>query len=319
MTENRPERKKPDVLAMIKKAAADTTEVLSSHILAPVVPGSKVRVRINGLVHELIPDDRQFEGWAVLQATGVKSASIIAPASAAQVKAYFELLPRFQLIALMDRDNSWWGIPSQTSDSRMQIFGAVRIRLPQRLSSFETINTRFDGSSFWFEDVARRRNPVIARQLREALANEIFPEDLQVPGVVPQERCAYTMMFFAMHPELIDSHQPEPVPQADEVKVPQNESPGAPTFDYQEWWSSLLAVRLNRAVTHAGARLDTYWRDSQGVVTVRMVVDKDLHVVQVQSRDLSVISSGICLSGMDSTFDLASLVGVLRVHKDMNR
>lgn len=319
MTENKPERKKPDVLAMIKKAAADTSEVLSSHILAPVVPGSKVRVRINGLVHELTPNDRQFEGWAILQATGLRTAAIVGPASAAQVRAYFELLPRFQLIALMEKDNSWWGIPAQTADTRMQIFGAVRIRLPQRLSSFETINARFDGSSFWFEDVARRRNPVIARQLREALAKEIFPEDLKVSEVVPQERCAYTMMFFAMHPDLIDSPEPDPVPQSDEAEAPPNETAVAPTFDYQEWWSSLLAVRLNRAVTHAGARLDTYWRDTHGVVTVRMIVDKDLHVVQVQSRDLSVISSGICLSGMDSTFDLASLVGVLRVHKDLNR
>lgn len=318
MTEQRPERKKPDVLAMIKKAAADTTEVLSSQILAPVVPGAKVRVRIKGLVHELTPNDRQYEGWAILRATGLKTASIIGPASAAQVRAYCDLLPRFQLIALMEKDDSWWGIPAQTSDARMQIFGAVRIRLAQKLSSFQTINARFDGTTFWFEDVARRRNPVIARRLREALSNEIFPEDLQVAEVIPQERCAYTMMFFAMHPELIDSPEPDGGSEAAE-DVAEAQKPVASTFDYQSWWTNLLAVRLNQAVRHAGARLDTYWRDAHGVVTVRMVVDNELHVVQVQSRDLSVISSGICLSGMDSAFDLASLVGVLRVHKDLNR
>lgn len=320
MTDQKPERKKPDVLSLIKKAAADEKKVLSSPILAPVVPGTKVRVRINGLIHELEPNDRQFEGWAILQATGLRTAAIVQPASPQQIKKYLELLPRFQLVAITERDDTWWGIPAQLSDSRMQIFGAVRIRLAQRVSSFETINTRFDGTNFWFEEPARRRNPVVARRLRDALAQDVFPEDLQIPELVPQERAAYSMLFFALHPELIDA------PPAIDVQDEENDSveppppePVTPTFDYKEWWTSLLSIKLHRALDHAGARLDTYWRDTDGIVTVRMVVDDQLHVVQLRNKDLTVLSSGICLSGRDADFDLASLVGVLREHSSGGR
>ena len=39
--------------------------------------------------------------------------------------------------------------------------------------------------------------------------------------------------------------------------------------------------------------------------------DGELHSSAIDKQDLTVISSGICLSGMDRDFDLQSLVGVM--------
>ena len=314
MTGKEPGRKKPDVLAMIKKAVADTDVVLARRILAPVISGSKVRVKITELIHELEVDDSQYEGWAVLKATDLHRATVIEPASAAQVKAYLSLLPRFHLISLLEQESHWWGIPAQTSDSRLQISAAVPIHLCQRVGSFQTIAARFDGTTFWFEEVSRRRNPVIARKLRDALAAGILPEDLKLAEIVPQERAAYAMVFFATHPELIDQPTPPVVPDDANSEQDNLREPHEQTFDYRMWWSGMRASRLSAAIEHAGARLDAYWTGDNDTTTVRMLIDGEAHVVTV-SKTLTVRSAGICLSGLDSDFDLTSLVGVLREHK----
>ncbi len=307
---NKPGRKRPDVRSMIKKVAEETREALSSKILAPVVPGAKVRVRISSIVYEMQPDDSTFEGWAVLQASGAGQAVILGTASPAQIKMYLELLPRFQLVTLLERDGSWWGIPAQTSDRRVQVSGPVRMRLANRVSSFETVDCRFDGTAFWFEEIARRRNPVIARRLRDALADDVLPDDLQVLEMVPQERVAYSLVFFSKHPELLVQEPSSRTEARSETK--HEEDYGG--FDYQKWLQDLSIARLTVAVEHAGGRLDGYWKGETGTVTVRMLVDDKPHVVTVRNKDMTVLSSGICLSGQDEKFDLSSLVGVLREH-----
>lgn len=306
-------RKKIDVRSMIQKAAADTREVMESTIMAPLIPGAKVRVRINGIVCELKPDDQRFAGWALMKPNENGTAQVIGPAPLAQVKQFQSMLPRFHLVMVMEAQGSWWAVAANSSDARMQISGAVQVCLADRISSFDTVWARFDGASFWFEELARRRNPVVARKLRESLAQEVFPEDLVCPEMTPQERFAYAIVFYEQRPELLAMSQPTP------GSAPNSKSarPVLPTFNYEEWFATTEAGRLQRAVQHAGARLDAYWRDggTPEAVTVRMMVDGETHVVTVNSGNFGVISSGICLSGRDHEFDLASLVSVFRQHR----
>jgi len=210
MTEDKPAKKaRPDVRAMIKKAAQQTRDVFETIIMAPVVPGGLVRVRINGIVSEFEVDDAAFLGWGLLKPEAPGKAKLIGEASPAQVKAYMDLLPRFQVTMLKELQGTWWALPAQGSENRLSSSQAVPIRLAARIMSFDTAAVRFDGASFWFESIARRRNPAVARTLRDQLAKEVFPEDVECPEVTPQERLAYSFMFYDLHPDLIEQDLPE--------------------------------------------------------------------------------------------------------------
>jgi hypothetical protein len=69
--------------------------------------------------------------------------------------------------------------------------------------------------------------------------------------------------------------------------------------------------RLQTALEHAGARL-TGFSEVQDVYRVSYVVDGRRHTSVVRKDNLAIASAGICLSGEDHKFDLASLVSVLR-------
>ncbi len=273
-----------DPLAMINKLALEEERVLSRSFVAPVVPGGQVSVQIGGIAYNMTLTDPSFEGWAVLKSSG-KSATVCGAPTLEQIKEYLHFLPRFRIVLLDEFDNRWWGLQASTADSRAQIAGPIPIRFVQRVGTFETICARFDGAAFWYESTDRRRDPSIARSLRQSLQEDVEPEKLRVLGAVPQERVAYRMLWLKKHPELGGLIR----------RAPQTD-----------------AQRIEDALTYAGAQLDGFW--SQGIdrVSVRYIVDGAVHVSEIRPSDLGVISAGICLSGQDQNFDLTSLVGVMR-------
>lgn len=308
-------RKKPDVRSMIKRSAASTRDALKGAILAPVIPQVLVRVKVDGIVCELKVDNEDgFLGWALLEVTEPGRARIVEAAAPAQVKAYLNLLPRVQLVLLNEKRGMWWAVPAQASDQRFKVSGPVPVQLCTRAGSFDTVNARFDGAAFWYDDVVRNRNPVVARRLRDALSEDVFPEDLHCKEMTSQEALAYCLVFFDKHRDLL-----EPVSRDGDgnLEEPGSEpQPVTPTFDYWEWFHTLKHVRLTKALAHAGARLDSYWGDGgSDVLSVRFIIDGDTHVASLNMKDFTVLSAGVCLSGMDSDFDLTSLVGVLRERK----
>ncbi len=69
--------------------------------------------------------------------------------------------------------------------------------------------------------------------------------------------------------------------------------------------------RIREALEHGGAELREMARRG-GEIRVTYEVDGRRHVSLVHGSDMTVQSAGVCLSGGDRAFDLASLVGVLR-------
>ena len=321
MSEEKPTKKtRPDVRALIKKAAQDTREVFNTVIMAPVVPGCRVRVRINGIVSEFELDDQEFIGWGLLKPESPGKARLIEEASPAQIKAYMDLLPKFQMVMLKELEGMWWALAAQGSEDRIPIELPVPIRMAARVMSFDTATVRFDGASFWFESIARRRNPAVARNLREQLAKEVFPDDVKCLEMTPQERLAYAFMFYDLHPDLIEREAPpalsEETPADTEIEN---------SFDYDKWLKDFKTMRavleqdnelgkIKHSLRHAGAQFHSYWRSNpkDREVNVKIVVDGFEHVARVHTHDLTVVNAGICLSGYDQNFDLTSLVGVLR-------
>jgi hypothetical protein len=143
------------------------------------------------------------------------------------------------------------------------------------------IQTRFDGSQFWYTGSHPRWDPATAAYQRQALDQMMHPEKLNRPGLTAEERAAYATNYWPRY-------------EASE-----------------EGRRSREEQRLRGALEYAGAELKGYV-ERHDVYTVTYEVDGQRHVSAVSKKDLSVQVAGICLSGEDANFDLQSLVGVIR-------
>jgi hypothetical protein len=146
---------------------------------------------------------------------------------------------------------------------------------------FDTVLARFDGSRFWFDQIDPAGDPSIAAYLRESIVAMVDPRRIDRRGLTPEQRLAYA----ANHAERLRA-------QLANTRA---------TGEY----------RLRQAVEHAGAKLRDF-SEVRDVYRVSYVVDGHRHTSVIRKNDLSVQSAGICLSGEDMKFDLASLVSILR-------
>jgi hypothetical protein len=252
-------------------------------LIAPLVEHGQVRVRIAGVICRLHVSGRPAEGWLLLKASSSSQAEVLREASLAETERYLALFPVVRLI-LLRREKDWLATPASFGDRRIRIDGPVPLRLAGvELAPFETVIARFDGASFWYERRDPARNPAIAGYLRGQLAqrgaNGLPPEagELHKLGLSREEREAYALV----------------------------------RRDLAETLRDPTERRLDEALAHAGAAL-TSFSTRDGLYTVRYQVDGDEHVSTVDPSDLTVTSAGICLSGQDRRFDLASLVSVLQ-------
>ena len=268
-----------DPMALVSKFAEREKQLASGTFLAPVTANGAVRVRLDGIAYDMKVRN-PVEGWAILRMTQPGKAEIIEQAPPTMIAKYLRLFPRVRLVLLEQFEERWWAIAASVAGTPITIEGPVPVQLMTALSSFDTIYSRFDGAVFWLETIDRRRDPRVARKLREALAKDTDPDDLRCPGIVPQERLAYSMLWLRRHKD-------ERLAKDDRT-------------------------RISEALSHAGATLDSFWTDRSGATAVRFVMDGRSHVVQIDRDTLGAISAGICLSGGDRAFDLTSLVGVLR-------
>ncbi|HEY9786697.1 MAG TPA: hypothetical protein V6D17_14945 [Candidatus Obscuribacterales bacterium] len=273
----------PDPLSLINKFAERERELSESHVLAPVVAGGRVRVRVGGIIYELALNDTKYDGWAILKVVDPGKAVILGEPSPKQISQYLKLFPRLRFVLIDRFKDDWWGLLASTGERNIVIEGAVPLRLVDRGMRFATVNVRCDGSQFWYEDHDRRHNPAIASYLRKSLEEEVPPHEIRFAGMVPAEKLAYKMLYLNLHPEY-------------RITAP----PGS------------LDERIREALTHADAQLDSFWNVGADRVTIRFQINGITHTCQVREADLTVMSAGICLSGRDQDFDLASLVGVLR-------
>ncbi len=279
-----------DPLSLIKKFASDEKNLSSDLFLSPYIPGGNISVRIKGVIYQLAVVNsgplRNQSGFGLFKIIEPGKASCVELAKRNQIESYLKLLPRVNMVLVGEFQKHWWSVQSNTSDNRFQFKEPVPIRLPERTAAFQPIHARFDGSSFWYHGDNRRRDPAIARQLRAALDSDVPPEAVRVAGATPSEIFAYKILYFDKHPTALHDQQRK------------NRTDGE---------------RLRDALAHAGARLDGYWNSGQdGYVTVRYIVEGHTHTSEIRIDDLSVVSSGICLSGRDNDFDLTSLVGVMQ-------
>jgi hypothetical protein len=274
----------PDVRKLLAKLSAEEERFRAARFVAPCVRGGRLRARVAGLVCTFTPEPRDFQGWGIFQPTGGKVAEVVEEADLPLVARYLGGLPRLRLwLAEPLEGQTWLAYPASEGDARQRLGGArpLLVRLVTEGTAFEPVVARGDGRAWWFEEVDRRADPRFATGLREALQEVIAPEQLRLKGLTPEMRAAYdlaaqrAMAFRAQFQERRDQR------------------------------------RLRGALELAGGELREF-RDRGDFWQVEWTTcDGQRHTSAIGKRDLTVISSGICLSGHDRDFDLQSLVGVM--------
>jgi hypothetical protein len=269
----------------LNRLAAIEERALASEFLAPVVRGDVVQVRIAGVICRFKLESADFEGWGVFRPATAATAQFVRPARLLERKQYLDLLPLVRMIACRRDDDGWKAIPAHQADTRFQFEGLVAVRLVEEAQLFDVLRVRFDGTHCWFEGPDPSRDPATAAYLRAALERGDEPDRLVRAGVTAEERTAYGLNYW---PKVLAEEQVH---------------------------RDRIEERLRAALAHAGADLRDYL-ERDDVYRVAYTVDGRRHVSVVRKNDLAVQVAGICLSGEDRHFDLASLVGVLREAQD---
>jgi hypothetical protein len=273
-------RHRQNILRTLNRLAAVEAAFLRREFLAPICHGVAVRVRIDGVICSMHVSPANFHGWAVLQPTSHASARIVRSATMAERQKYLALFPPVRLVIARRNNHSVEALPAD-GEHRFAIDGAVPLWLAQDAELFDVVVARFDGQSFWFDELDPTADPAGATYLRESLGRMVVPSEVERPRLTAAQRDAYA--------------------QAHAARVVRTEVDRHAQAEH----------RLRTALAHAGADLRDF-ADAGDGYRVRYVVDGQQHLSIVRKNDLTVHAAGICLSGRDRDFDLQSLVGVLR-------
>lgn len=266
---------------LFKKTKETEESIRRKKFIAPVVKGGRVTTSIDGLVYEFRINDPAFEGWAVLKPTSPTEARIEGDPRRNNIRKYLSCFPALDLILIMrmGETGSYLAYPAHGEDylKRFGVGKEVYVHLVEDGDAFRWVKAAFDGSNFWFISGHRGRSRQVAGYLKESLNELVDPVDLRFPDLRPEEKAAYDIAI----------------------------------EDLMEKGKSDTERRLERALGFAGARLLSY-TETDDIYRVRWTADDREHISAIKKEDLSVLSSGICLSGQDEDFDLTSLVGVMK-------
>lgn len=265
---------------LLEKLAKAEQNLVGTHFLAPRPLGARVRLRVCGLVKTFVTEPVDFEGWGVFRIAQPQAATLVKSATRVNVAKYLQQLSVFRLYLVRPlQGRTWLAYPTDSGSfsDRLGPARPVEVHLVSQARAFERARCRWDGANFWFESVDRRSDPTIPRRLAEALKSFVAPDALRIPGITPELRKAYSLIF----------------DNSEELRVRCSEG------------------RLRRAIEMGGGRLESFTDGGDFWTTHWTTQYGERHTSAVRKSDLTVLSAGICLSGEDEKFDLHSLVGVV--------
>lgn len=286
-----------DLQDLLNELADQEEKLGNQEFLAPCVSGGKVQTTIAKMVYTFTPHPTDFEGWGIFLSRDSKVAEVIDEPTLPQISEYLRLFPPLRVhLAYPLQGQTWLGYPLNESDMQ-QRFGPAKpvvVHLVSEGRPFERAIARFDGGQYWFEEIDRRGDLQQVEQLREALQAETTPEEVQLAGLTPEMRMMYGLAWQQTPTGQAVLRQSIPRPQPRNrrsLNDPQN--------------------RLHRALAEGGGQLRDFSDRGDYWLVEWTTADGQSHTSAIQKADLTVMSSGICLSGRDRDFDLHSLVGVI--------
>jgi hypothetical protein len=201
---------------------------------------------------------------------------------------------------------TWLAYPANEGDMR-QRWGVVRpvaVHLVTEGTAFEQVIARCTGGTWWFDEVDRRSDPLVAEQLREALRAVTPSEGVRFKGITPEMRAVYDLAA-QQDEHFLERRRAV----AERAWRDDQQQRGSDTRTCQR--SAGDEARLRRALHTGGGELHDYSDRGEYWLVEWMTRNGERHTSAIAKGDLTVVSSGVCLSNRDRDFDLQSLVGVI--------
>lgn len=273
-----------DIRQLLNQIAAEENQIFNTQFLAPCPTGGLIRTKVTGIIYTFTPKPRNFEGWGIFQPLNNKQAKVIQEADLSQITEYLQHFKLVRLfLAQVLQGQTWLAYPVNESDRRQRT-GTVKpvpVHLVSDGSTFDTIIARWDGKNYWFEDIDRRADIAAAEQLKTALKQVTPPPEVRFKGITPEMRIVYELV-------------------------------AQKTLAFAEQCQQKRDEKLLRQALKIGGGTLQDFRDRKDFWLVEWTTSTgELHSSAISKHDLTVISAGICLSGLDYHFDLQSLVGVV--------
>lgn len=266
--------------SLIAMLAREEAALGGQEFLAPLTERGRARFRVHGLVCELsIGNSRP--GWWLCRARNARQADIVGEALPWQRGEYLALWPQLRLVLLEPLANSdWLALPYNASDAK-QRFGMAGPLVVRLVEGGQPFE-RVVGrveGSTVWYDAPDFRGDVQTAELLRAALEQ--NRDIQVlTGLGEGERAGYMLLANRNVERRTDKHLRAAL------------AIGGATLVGYEIAGSMLRV--------------TWEHDGRRSITLL-------------TPELTVVSAGVCLSGHDQHFDLASIVGVVREAPDFAR
>lgn len=315
----RPAAQPVDPRALIARLSQESRQLLEREIIAPLLPGGRIRTRVSGLIYEFKVNQR-FVGWGRFRPLNEHEAEPLGEALPWERGGYLELLPLLRVILLWPDTSArypgtWLALPYNESDARQRFgFGMEPLRVflcdpTAGAERFERVLTRVDGRTLWFESTDVLADPTHAEWLRTASAQT--DSDGHLPGLAASERQA--LLFWRLRE--LELSLDESARLSEQARRQSSREQRAWLGKQAQQLS--LENRLRHALAKADATLHSFSEvtGTDGALS-QLIVEwseqgQTYRYRSVLDAHLTVVSSGICLSGRDRDFDLTSLVSVM--------
>lgn len=270
-----------DIRKLFQNLKQAESTFFATTFLAPALKSARVQTRVAGILYTFRIVNAVVEGWGLFRPLSYKEAEFVQEAERENIERYFKMLPPLRVILAEQKENHWFACPVNFADAQRRL-GITQVFLPMYfvhgMEQFEQAVARYDGAQLWFEDANMRRDLGVAAALREALQRKEKPEKVRIMTLTPEERTAYRLSYEALE-------------KAEQLST---------------------GERLKRALEHGGATLGSWIEQRENFIVRWTLNGQDFTSAIAKDEAMTTIVAGICVSGEDRKFDLASLPSVVR-------
>jgi len=263
-------------------------------VLAPVLSPEGVVAVINQHPYKFHLE-LDTSGWFVIRPVSSEKAEVSREAYPYEILKYLGGLPRLYCIVCRRLGNmSWLVYPFNMGDAR-QRFGHMEFPramhlVTQNIEPLQPVETRVMGSTLLFGQIGNLYRS--DDNLSGSLGGGMKPDDIKFP--FPEIKTVYCILY-----EEMEERRKREFAEKQKAKL------------------KTLEGRIEDAVSYLGAKLVSFQERGEDLV-VRWRDGRRTQQVTV-TRDLRLVTAGVCLSGRERQQSLTSAVAVMRDHERMDR